>query len=105
MTVPGGAAAALPRLSAAALLAEVTARLPQDVPVKVDQMLVDLDRVQLRGETDSSKSIDRMQAALKAFRCFRDVKEGKVERTKDGAHVTFQLDVLVDCGETAPPAG
>jgi general secretion pathway protein L len=98
-------AAALPKLSAAAVLAEVAARVPADMTVRLDQVLVDLDRVQMRGQTDSSKSIDRLAAALKTFRCFRDVKEGKVERTKDGAHVTFQLDVLVDCGETAPQAG
>lgn len=98
-------AAALPKVSAAGLLAEVAARVPADLPLKVDQVVVDLDRIQLRGETDSSKSIDRLGAALKTYRCFRDVKGGKVERTKDGAHVTFQVDVLVDCGEAAPPAG
>ncbi len=98
-------AAALPKVSAAGLLAEVAARVPADMTLKLDQLVVDLDRVQMRGETDSSKSIDRLATALKTFRCFRDVKEGKVERTKDGAGVTFQLDVLVDCGEPTPPAG
>jgi len=98
-------AAALPRLSAAGLLAEVAARVPPEVPVTLDQLTVDLDRVTLRGQTDTAKSIDRLQAALKTFRCFRDVKEGRVERTKDGAHVSFVLDVLVDCAEPAPPAG
>jgi len=98
-------AAALPKVSAAGLLAEVAARVPPDMTLKLDQLVVDLDRVQMRGETDSSKSIDRLSAALKGFRCFRDVKEGKVERTKDGARVSFQLDVLVDCGEPAPSAG
>ncbi|MGO8970397.1 MAG: type II secretion system protein GspL [Myxococcaceae bacterium] len=98
-------AAALPKVSAAGLLAEVAARVPPDITLKLDQVVVDLDRVQMRGETDSSKTIDRLSTALKGFRCFRDVKEGKVERTKDGARVSFQLDVLVDCGETAPPAG
>jgi general secretion pathway protein L len=97
--------AALPKVSAAGLLAELAARVPNDVPLKIDQVVVDLDRVQMRGETDSSKSIDRLSAALKTYRCFRDVKGGKVERTKDGARVTFQVDVLVDCGDTLPPAG
>ena len=97
--------AALPKVSAVGLLAEVTARVPADLPLTVEQVVVDLDRIQIRGETDSSKSIDRLAAALKTYRCFRDVKSGKVERTKDGAHVTFQVDVLVDCGEPAPSAG
>jgi general secretion pathway protein L len=98
-------AAALPKVSATALLAEVAARMPAEVPVTLDQMTLDPDRVTLRGETDNAKSIDRVQAALKTFHCFRDVKEGSVERTKDGAHVTFVLDVQVECGEPAPPAG
>lgn len=97
--------AALPKVSAAGLLAELAARVPADVPLKIDHVVVDLDRLEMRGETDSSKSIDRLAAALKTYRCFRDVKGGKVERTKDGAHVTFQVDVLVDCSETPPPAG
>ena len=98
-------AAALPKLSATSLLAEVAARIPAEVPVTLDQLTVDLDRVTLRGETDNAKSIDRVQEALKSYRCFRDVKEGRVERTKDGAHVSFVLDVQVECGEPAPPAG
>ncbi len=95
--------AALPKVSAAGLLAELAARVPADIPLRIEQVVVDPDRLEMRGETDSSKSIDRLAAALKRYRCFRDVKSGKVERTKDGARVTFQVDVLVDCGETTPP--
>jgi len=67
--------------------------------------VVDLDRLQLRGETDSSRSIDRIAAALKAYRCFREVKEGKVERAKDSSRVLFTLEVQVDCSETATAEG
>lgn len=90
-------AAALPQLSAVNLLAEVTQRVPPEVPVKFDRIQIDLDRVILQGETDSSKQIDTLSTALKGHRCFKEVKEGKVEKTRDGSKVSFRLDVQVQC--------
>jgi general secretion pathway protein L len=90
-------AAALPRLSAVNLLAEVTQRVPEDVPVKFDRIQIDLDRVILQGETDSSKQVDTLSNALKGHACFKDVRQGKVERTRDGNKVSFRLDVQVQC--------
>ena len=98
-------AAGLPPVSAVNLLAEALQRIPPDVQVTFSQMLVDLDRVNLRGETDSSRSIDRIAAALKTYRCFREVKEGKVERAKDSSRVSFTLDVQVDCSQTPTGEG
>ena len=98
-------AAAVPPVSATRLLAEVAQRVPPEVTVTFSQMLFDLDRVQLRGETDSTRSIDKLAAALKGFRCFREVKEGKVEKARDSSRVQFQLDVQVDCGEAVASAG
>jgi len=92
-------AATLPKVSAATLLAELTSRIPADVPVTFDQVVVDLDRITLRGETDSSKQIDRVTTAIKGFHCFSEVKEGKVEKSKDGQKVAFRLDIQVECPE------
>ena len=36
-------------------------------------------------------------AALKTFKCFKEVKEGKIEKSKDGSKVNFRLDVQVSC--------
>lgn len=94
-------AAALPAMSAVNLLAEVTQRVPAEVPVRFERIQVDLDRIILQGETDSSKQIDTLSTALKGHRCFKDVKEGEVKKTRDGQKVTFRLDVQVQCpGET-----
>jgi general secretion pathway protein L len=100
-------AAIIPRLSAASLLAEVAQRIPTDIPVKFDRIEVDLDRVVLRGDTESTKQIDQITTALKGFHCFKEIKEGKVEKSKDGQKVNFRIDVQVDCpdvGQT-PPSG
>lgn len=94
--------AAVPKVSAVNLLAELSQRIPPDIKVTFDQILVDPDRVSLRGTTDSSKQIDRITQALKAFRCFKDVQVGKLDKTKD--HVNFSLDVQVECPDQAPQA-
>ncbi|MDY7225448.1 pilus assembly protein PilM [Hyalangium rubrum] len=92
-------AAALPKNSAVNLLAEVTQRIPADVPVKLDRIQIDLERVILQGETKSSKEIDTLTQAIKGHRCFKEVNQGKVERTRDGQNVTFRLDIQVNCPE------
>jgi general secretion pathway protein L len=96
-------AAALPKMTAVNLLAEVTQQLPSEVPVKLDRIEIDLERIILLGETDSSKEIDTLTTALKGHRCFREVSPGKVEKTRDGQKMTFRLDIQVQCpGETGP---
>ncbi|WNG45722.1 general secretion pathway protein GspL [Archangium minus] len=92
-------AAALPKLSAVNLLAEMTQRVPADVPVTFDRIDIDLERISVRGLTDSSKQIDTIASALKGHRCFKEVKEGKVEKTRDGNKVSFRLDIQVQCPE------
>jgi general secretion pathway protein L len=98
-------AAAVPRVSAATLLAEMAERIPPDVSVTFAQMNIELDRLQLKGETDSTRTMDRIAAALKTYRCFREVREGKVEHSKTSSRVQFTLDVQVECGETPSGSG
>ncbi|MFY0574448.1 pilus assembly protein PilM [Cystobacter fuscus] len=92
-------AAALPKLSAVNLLAELTQRVPADVAVTFDRIDIDLERISVRGVTDSSKQIDTIAAALRGHRCFKEVKEGKVEKTREGNKVSFRLDIQVQCAE------
>jgi general secretion pathway protein L len=97
--------AAIPKLSAVTLLAELLQRMPTDIPLTMDQIVIDTERITVRCETDSSKQVDKITAALKAYRCFNEVKEGKVEKSKDGTKVTFRLDIQVECPDTRAPQG
>lgn len=106
-------AAAIPRYSAVDLLAELTSRIPKqdadqggkELPVTFDQVLVDLERISLRGETESAKQVDRITQALKSFRCFKEIKQGKLEKSRDGQKVNFRLDIQVECPADQAPAG
>ncbi|HZA15002.1 MAG TPA: pilus assembly protein PilM, partial [Myxococcaceae bacterium] len=71
----GSPAADVPRLSAVALTAELTQRIPRDVNVTLDQLEVALDRISLRGLADSNKQVDTLTSALRSFRCFKEVAQ------------------------------
>jgi general secretion pathway protein L len=95
-------AAGIPKRSATTLLAELTSRVPASIPVTLDQIVIDLDRVSVRCEAANSKNMEELIAALKQYKCFKEIKEGRVEKSKDGAKVTFRLDIQVECSDEAP---
>ncbi|MGA9521430.1 MAG: pilus assembly protein PilM [Myxococcaceae bacterium] len=95
-------AAAVPKISAVTLLAELTARIPQEHGIKLDQVTVELDRISLRVTANNAKAVDTITQSLKKYRCFKEVQERKVEKTRDGQHVQFGMDIQVSCpGEEA----
>lgn len=99
-------AAGIPKRSAASLLAELTQRVPPDMQLTMDQLVIDLERVSVRCEAQSSKNMEDLIAALKTYKCFKEVKEGKLEKNKDGSKVTFRLDIQVECpDDAAAPQG
>lgn len=101
MTGKESVTAGIPKRSAATLLAEVTARIPQDMSVKLEQVVVDLDRISLKCEADASKTMEDLMAALKTYKCFKEIKEGKLEKSKEGGKVSFRLDIQVECPDDA----
>jgi general secretion pathway protein L len=94
-------AAGVPKRSAVSLLAELTQRMPQNINATMDQIVIDMDRIGIRCQAATSNDMEDIVTALKTYRCFKEIKEGKVEKTKDGSHVTFRLDIQVECPEDA----
>jgi general secretion pathway protein L len=98
-------AAGIPQRSAATLLAELTAHVPPDMNVTFDQMTIDLERISLRCETENSKNLEELISALKTYKCFKEVNEGRVEKSKDGTKVSSRLDIQVECPTDTEPQG
>jgi general secretion pathway protein L len=84
------------------LLAELTTRVPPDLKVTFDQLVIDLERISVRAETENSKNLEDLISAIKTYRCFKEVNEGRVEKNKDGTKVSTRLDIQVNCAESAP---
>ena len=95
-------AAGIPKRSAASLLAELSQRIPPDMKLTMDQIIVDMDRISVRCEATESKDMEDLITALKQYRCFKDIKEGKVEKSKGGSKVSFRLEVQVECPDESP---
>ncbi len=74
-----------------------------EVPVSkyydAERFDIEMERITLRGETENSSQIDTIATALKGHRCFKEVKEGKVEKSRDGQKTLFSLDIQVQCPE------
>jgi general secretion pathway protein L len=73
--------------------------------VTFDQLTIDLERISLRCETENSKNLEDLIAALKSYKCFKEVNEGRVEKSKDGTKVSSRLDIQVECPTDTEPKG
>jgi general secretion pathway protein L len=73
--------------------------------VTMDQLVVDLNRVSVRCIAAESKDVEDLITALKTYKCFREVKEGRLEKSKDGTKVSFRLDIQVECPDATPSQG
>jgi general secretion pathway protein L len=89
-------ASVVPKVSAVTLLAELTSRMPQEQGIRLDSINIELDRISLHIRADSPKAIDTITQALKQGRCFKEIQERKVEKTRDGG-VTFGMEIEVAC--------
>ncbi|MGI5863433.1 MAG: pilus assembly protein PilM [Myxococcales bacterium] len=94
----GSPVASLPTVSALDLFAELTNR-AEKTKVKVNEVDVQLERIRLRGETESFEGVDQLVGALGEFKCFEEIKRGRVQKSRDGSKVEFDLDIHVDCAE------
>lgn len=90
-------AAVVPKLSAVTLLAELTDRIPPQMQVSFDRVDIDLERISVQGETATTRNVDDLTAALRGYRCFREVQQGRVERSRDGTKMSFRLEIKVEC--------
>ena len=88
---------ALPKQSAATLFAELQARIPQDLDLKIEQASVDMDRISLRCDASSSKDLETFVTSMKTFPCFQRITEGKLEKARTGNRVSFRLEIDVSC--------
>lgn len=97
-------AAAIPKHSAVELLANVVKQLPSEVVVEFDQVLIEQSRISLRVTTDSPKQIDRINTAIKGNPCFREVNQGKMERSSD-QKIQLKMEIDVQCPDVAAGRG
>ncbi len=100
----GSPTSTLPHASALDLFAEISSHLPEDVPVNLQEADVSTSTVRLKGETESFEQVDKVEAAVKRYKCFGTVSRGRVQKNPAGK-IEFNLEVKYTCGATEKASG
>ncbi len=100
----GTTAATLPHVSAVDAFAEVSERVPADVPVRFERIELTKDKLHLQGTTGAAEDVDRIASALKGSRCFADARSGGARRRSTDGKFEFSLDASITCLETGREA-
>ncbi len=95
----GSPVALLPSYSALDLFAELTERAAKAAAV-LETTEITLDRGRVHGKTDTFEGVDKLVAELKSFKCFQEIRRGKVAKSPDGSKVEFDLDLRIQCDGT-----
>jgi len=95
-------AAGIPRVSAADVLAEIVAHMPEGAAPLLDDVEVTTTSIRVKGTADSFGKVDDITASLKKDKCFGEIKQPRVEKLPGGSSkVSFALDFAYTCsGET-----
>ena len=94
-------AAGIPRVSAADVLAELIANLPEDAMPVLDDVDVNTTSLRVKGVAESFGKVDEIISGLKKDKCFGDIKQPRVEKQRDGSKVTFSIDFAYTCSGEA----
>jgi len=98
----GTVGASIPRVSAAGVLAELAARVPQ-VQLRLDRIEISREKLHLQGTTDAAENVDRIVSALRSSRCFADARSGGARKRGNEAKFEFTVDADITCEAPASP--
>jgi len=95
-------AAGIPRVSAADVLAELVAHLPDDAMPTLENVDLTTTAIRLRGTAESFGKVDQILTALKKDRCFGEIKQPRTEKQRGTEKVVFSIDFAYTCSGEQP---
>jgi general secretion pathway protein L len=87
----------LPTKSAFRIAAELSALVPKEIDMVLNEMEITPDRARLSGTTKSFDAVDSLVSAYAANKCFTDIKKGKLRKIGEAEGVEFQLSIQLEC--------
>jgi general secretion pathway protein L len=90
-------AAGIPRVSAADVMAELTAHLPEESLPILDDLDISTTTIRIKGVADSFSKVDEVTSALKKDKCFGEIKQPRSEKQAQGSKINFSLDFAYVC--------
>jgi general secretion pathway protein L len=101
----GAPTSAIPKVTAVEVLAELTEKLPEGVPLRFDRVEITKDKLHLQGTTEAAENVDKLVTALRASRCFGDARSGGARRRGTEGKFEFSADASLTCVEGATEPG
>jgi general secretion pathway protein L len=98
----GTPAAGIPHVSAVDVFAELSERVPVEVPLRLDRIEVTKDKLHLQGTTDAAENVDKIVSSLQTSRCFGDARSGGARRRGSDGKFEFSIDSGITCLESGP---
>jgi general secretion pathway protein L len=98
----GTLGAALPKVSAVDLFAELSERIPANIALRFDRVDVTRDKLHLEGTTDTAENVDKIVSALRGSRCFGDARSGSARKRGSDSKFEFSIDSGLTCLENGP---
>jgi general secretion pathway protein L len=95
-------AAGIPRISAADVLAELVAHMPESSLPLLEDVEVTTTTVRVKGTAENFGKVDEIVSALRKDRCFGEIKQPRTERAPGGNKVTFAMDFPYTCSGESP---
>jgi general secretion pathway protein L len=73
------------------ILNDISSRIPANLEIQVDRMVVDQEGVQIRGTTDTFNTVDSIKKGLGSSEMYRDVVIASANLDKSGEGVRFEI--------------
>jgi len=70
---------------------DISARIPKNLEVQVDRMVVDQDGIQMRGTTDTFNTVDSIKKGLESSEMYQDVVIASANLDQSGKGVRFEI--------------
>ena len=73
------------------IINDISSRIPGDLNIQVDRMVVAQDGVQIRGTTDTFNTVDSIKKGLESSDMYRDVIIASANLDQSGKGVRFEI--------------
>ena len=77
------------------IMAELTRRMPPNVKIEVQDLVIEPGRLRLEAETDTFDSVDKIKASLEQFEVFKDVTISDAKVSANQSRVRFRLNATL----------
>ena len=77
------------------ILNDISSRIPGDLNIQVDRMVVDQEGVQIRGTTDTFNTVDSIKKGLESSEMYHDVIIASANLDQSGKGVRFEIKMAL----------